>query len=43
MTILMWIHIAGGSLALLSGAAAITARKGGPLHARAGTWFVATK
>lgn len=40
MTILMWAHIAGGSLALLSGAIAVAARKGGRLHARAGTWFV---
>ena len=40
MNILMWIHIAGGSLALVSGVIAGTARKGGPLHARAGTWFV---
>jgi hypothetical protein len=40
MNILMWAHIAGGSLALLSGAVAVAAHKGGPLHARAGTWFV---
>jgi uncharacterized membrane protein len=33
------IHIAGGSIALMSGAAALSARKGGPLHARAGTLF----
>ena len=39
MNILMWVHIAGGSLALLSGALAVAARKGGPLHARAGTCF----
>jgi hypothetical protein len=39
MNVLMWIHIAGGSLALVSGAAAVAARKGSTLHARAGTWF----
>lgn len=42
MNILMWVHIAGGTLALLSGALAVTARKGGALHARAGTWFFAS-
>ena len=42
MNILMWIHIAGGCLAILSGAVAVAARKGGPLHARAGTWFFAS-
>jgi hypothetical protein len=35
------IHIAGGLLAIFAGAAAAAARKGGPLHARAGTGFVA--
>lgn len=39
---LMWVHLAGGSLAILSGTIAVTARKGGPLHARAGTWFAAS-
>ena len=39
MTGILWIHIAGGLIALLAGAAAVAARKGGPLHARAGTWF----
>ncbi len=39
MNAVMWVHIAGGSLALVSGAAAVAARKGSPLHARAGTWF----
>ena len=39
MNILMGIHIASGILALLSGTAAVVARKGGPIHARAGTWF----
>lgn len=42
MNALMWVHIAGGSLALLTGTVAVVARKGGPLHARAGTWFVAS-
>jgi hypothetical protein len=42
MTALLWLHIAGGCLALLSGAAAGAARKGGALHARAGTWFAAS-
>ena len=42
MTILMWIHIAGGLVALLSGTVAAAARKGGSLHARAGTGFVAS-
>ena len=42
MNVLMGVHIAGGSLALLSGALAVIARKGGPLHARAGTWFFAS-
>lgn len=41
MDILMWAHIAAGGVALLSGAVAVVARKGGRLHARAGTWFVA--
>ena len=39
MNFVMWVHIAGGSVALLAGTAAATARKGGRLHARAGTWF----
>ena len=42
MNILMWVHIAGGIVALLSGTAAVAFRKGGPVHARAGTWFVAS-
>jgi hypothetical protein len=42
MKILLWMHISAGILALLSGAAAVGARKGGPLHARAGTWFFAS-
>lgn len=39
MNFIMWPHIAAGGLALLAGVIAATARKGGPLHARAGTWF----
>lgn len=42
MNALTWIHITGGSMALLSGAAAVAARKGGLLHVRAGTWFLAS-
>ena len=42
MNILMAIHIAGGITALLAGTAAVAARKGGPLHARAGTFFLAS-
>lgn len=40
MSILTWVHIAGGSLAIVSGTIAVTVRKGSWLHARAGTWFV---
>ena len=36
-----WVHIAGGLIALLSGAAAVAARKGGAVHAAAGTGFCA--
>jgi hypothetical protein len=39
MNALMGIHIASGIIALLAGTAAVLARKGGPLHARAGTAF----
>jgi hypothetical protein len=42
MNILMGIHIASGILALPAGTLAVVARKGGPLHARAGTAFFAT-
>ncbi len=42
MNPLMGIHIAGGIIALLAGTAAVAARKGGRLHARAGTLFVAS-
>lgn len=37
--VVMWVHIAGGCAALLSGALAVTARKGGRVHAASGTWF----
>ncbi|HEU0283903.1 MAG TPA: DUF2306 domain-containing protein [Sphingomicrobium sp.] len=37
--LMMWVHIASGVLALFAGTAAVAARKGGSLHARAGTWF----
>ena len=40
MNILMAIHIAGGLLAIPAGTVAATARKGGRLHARAGTLFL---
>ena len=39
MNVIMAIHIAAGMLALPSGTIAIAARKGGRLHARAGTCF----
>lgn len=39
MSILAWIHIAGGSVAILAGTLAVAARKGGRLHVGAGTWF----
>jgi hypothetical protein len=42
MNILLAIHIGGGLLALPSGAAAVAARKGGRIHARAGTLFLAS-
>lgn len=42
MSILLWAHVAAGILALLSGAVAAVARKGGPIHVRAGSWFVAS-
>lgn len=41
MTVHIAAHILAGSLALIAGAAAIAARKGGPLHIRAGQVFVA--
>lgn len=39
MNAITWIHIAGGMIALASGAVAIGARKGGGVHIAAGTWF----
>jgi hypothetical protein len=36
---IMWIHIAGGLTALMSGTVAVAMRKGGAVHALAGTWF----
>jgi uncharacterized membrane protein len=39
--ILIGVHIASGLTALAAGTAAIAARKGGTLHAWAGTWFCA--
>ncbi|HEX8532642.1 MAG TPA: hypothetical protein VF662_00580 [Allosphingosinicella sp.] len=41
MNVVLAAHIAGGSIALVSGAAAIAARKGGAVHGRAGNWFFA--
>lgn len=39
MNAITWVHIAGGLTALLSGAVAVTARKGGDIHISTGTWF----
>ena len=39
MSVIMWVHIAGGSTALLSGAGALALRKGGRGHGRIGTIF----
>ncbi len=39
MIALTLFHVAAGSIALLAGGAALTVRKGGRLHARAGTVF----
>lgn len=39
LNLLMMMHIAAGCVALLAGTAAVAGRKGGRLHARAGTWF----
>ena len=39
MNAITWIHIAGGMTALMSGAVAVAARKGGGVHILAGTWF----
>ncbi|WP_447724909.1 DUF2306 domain-containing protein [Sphingomonas koreensis] len=42
MNAFMLVHIVGGSVALLSGAAALAVRKGSRWHARAGTAFFAS-
>lgn len=39
MSGVLWIHIAGGLVALACGAAAVSVRKGGRVHALAGTGF----
>ena len=39
MSVLTWLHIAGGVIALMAGGLAVAARKGGSLHASSGTWF----
>ena len=38
---LLTVHVGAGGVALLSGAAALAARKGGRLHTLAGSTFVA--
>ncbi len=35
-------HVAGGLVAIVAGAMAVAARKGGRLHTRTGTWFFAS-
>jgi Predicted membrane protein (DUF2306) len=42
MSALLGVHVAAGCLAILAGAIAIAARKGAPLHLRAGNWFAAS-
>jgi hypothetical protein len=37
---IMWVHIGCGMVALLAGATAVAARKGGAAHGSAGTWFI---
>ena len=39
MNLVLVPHIAAGLMAIAAGTIAVVARKGGPLHARAGTWF----
>lgn len=39
LDLLLWVHIAGGLLALPAGTVAVAARKGSRLHARAGNVF----
>jgi hypothetical protein len=41
MNALLWIHIAGGMIALAAGTVAAVARKGGRLHGSAGSGFAA--
>ena len=41
MSNLTYFHVAAGSVGLIAGAAALSVRKGGRLHARAGTAFFA--
>jgi uncharacterized membrane protein len=40
LTLLLWIHVAGGTIALLAMIVPMVARKGGTLHRRAGWVFV---
>ncbi len=42
MIAITWIHVAGGMVALASGAVAVSVRKGGAVHISAGTWFCAS-
>jgi hypothetical protein len=42
MNSILWIHIAGGMIALATGAAAVAVRKGRGLHASVGVWFCAS-
>jgi hypothetical protein len=37
---LLPVHVAAGGLSIVLGAIALSARKGGPIHRRAGAWFV---
>ena len=39
MNAILFPHIAAGLIAIVAGTLAVVGRKGGPLHARAGTWF----
>ena len=39
MNAVIWVHVAAGIAAILLGAAAVAARKGGQVHANAGTGF----
>lgn len=41
MTTVLWGHIAAGGVALVAGVVALSARKGGSLHARSGRAFMA--